>query len=93
MLAVRKPRAGAVCPGNLLESLPCSEGRNRRFKQVARSRRTNEEQVRRTFIGRVPMKRARLSADATMVVVLLSSHQLSSIACPALNVTGQQAAH
>jgi sorbitol-6-phosphate 2-dehydrogenase len=83
-------RVNAICPGNLLDSPLWIEGPNGLFKQYARNRGINEEQVRQTYIDQVPIKRGCTYADVCNVVVFLASDQSSYMTGQAINVTGGQ---
>ena len=80
-------RVNSVCPGNLLDSPLWSDSL---FKQYAANRGITEEEVRRQYIDKVPMKRGCTYQDVTNVVVFLASDQAGYMTGQAINVTGGQ---
>jgi len=80
-------RVNSVCPGNLLDSPLWSDSL---FKQYAANRGITEEEVRRQYVDKVPMKRGCTYQDVTNVVVFLASDQAGYMTGQAINVTGGQ---
>jgi len=80
-------RVNAICPGNLLDS-PLWV--NSLYKQYAEKLGVSEEEVRQSYIDKVPMKRGCTYDDVSNMVVFLSSDQSSYMTGQALNVTGGQ---
>jgi sorbitol-6-phosphate 2-dehydrogenase len=83
-------RVNAICPGNLLDSPLWTEGPNSLFKQYARKWGITEEEVRKKYVGQVPMQRGCTYDDVCNVVVFLASDQASYMTGQAINVTGGQ---
>ncbi|HIJ66412.1 MAG TPA: sorbitol-6-phosphate dehydrogenase [Candidatus Hydrogenedentes bacterium] len=88
--ATQRVRVNAVCPGNLLDSPLWIESL---FRQYARNQGISEEEVRRRYIEKVPMKRPCTYDDVTNVVVFLASDESSYMTGQAINVTGGQEMH
>jgi sorbitol-6-phosphate 2-dehydrogenase len=86
-LAEDNVRVNAVCPGNLLDS-PLWV--NSLFKQYARTQGISEEEVRRKYVDKVPMKRGCTYDDVCNVVVFLASDESGYMTGQAVNVTGGQ---
>lgn len=85
--AERGIRVNAVCPGNLLDSPLWVDNL---FKQYAANQGISEEEVRRRYIEKVPMKRPCVYRDVTNAVVFLASDESSYMTGQAINVTGGQ---
>ena len=80
-------RVNAVCPGNMLDS-PLWV--NSLYKQYSEKLGIPEEEVRKQYINKVPMKRGCSYENVADLVVFLASDQSSYITGQAMNVTGGQ---
>lgn len=83
-------RVNAICPGNLLDSPLWNEGPNSLFKQYARNQGITEEEVRKKYLGQVPLGRGCSYDDVANVMVFLASEEASYMTGQAINVTGGQ---
>ena len=87
-------RCNAICPGNLLDSPLWTDPEKGLFVQYLRAGKVagakNIEDVRRTYVDRVPMKRGCSYDDVCNAVVFFASDQSSYITGVALSVTGGQ---
>jgi sorbitol-6-phosphate 2-dehydrogenase len=88
--AEKNVRVNSICPGNLLNS-PLWV--NSLFKQYARNQNKTEEEIRKTYIDRVPLGRSCEYEDIENMVVFLASELSSYMTGQALNVTGGQIMH
>ncbi len=86
-LACYNIRVNAICPGNLLDS-PLWV--NSLFKQYAKNQGITEEEVRKKYIGQVPLKRSCTYDDVANVMVFLAGGESSYMTGQAINVTGGQ---
>jgi len=83
-------RVNAVCPGNMLDS-PLWV--NSLYEQYSKKLGIPEEEVRKQYINKVPMKRGCSYENVADLVVFLASDQSSYITGQAMNVTGGQLMH
>jgi sorbitol-6-phosphate 2-dehydrogenase len=83
-------RVNAVCPGNLLDSPLWVDSL---YEQYARNRGLTEEEVRQSYMEKVPLGRGCSYEDVANVVVFLASDQSSYMTGQAINVTGGQEMH
>jgi sorbitol-6-phosphate 2-dehydrogenase len=83
-------RVNAICPGNMLDS-PLWV--NSLYKQYSKTRGISEEEVRRYYINKVPMKRGCTYEDVCNVLVFLASGQSNYMTGQSINVTGGQEMH
>lgn len=83
-------RVNAVCPGNMLDS-PLWV--NSLYKQYSKKLGIPEEEVRKQYINKVPMKRGCSYENVADLVVFLASDQSGYITGQAMNVTGGQIMH
>lgn len=87
-------RCNAVCPGNLLDSPLWTDPEHGLFVQYLRAGKvpgaTSVEDVRRAYVGQVPMGRGCSYDDVCNAVVFLASDQSSYVTGIALSVTGGQ---
>lgn len=87
-------RCNAICPGNLLDSPLWTDPEHGLFVQYLQAGKvpgaTSLEDVRRAYVGQVPMGRGCSYDDVSNAVVFLASDQSSYITGIALSVTGGQ---
>jgi sorbitol-6-phosphate 2-dehydrogenase len=87
-------RCNAICPGNLLDSPLWTHPEKGLFVQYLRAGKVpgakTVEDVRRAYVGQVPMKRGCSYDDVCNAVVFLASDQSSYITGISLSVTGGQ---
>jgi sorbitol-6-phosphate 2-dehydrogenase len=83
-------RVNAVCPGNLLDS-PLWV--NSLYKQYSEKLGIPEEEVRKLYENKVPMKKGCTFDNVADLVMFLSSEKASYITGQAMNVTGGQIMH
>jgi sorbitol-6-phosphate 2-dehydrogenase len=83
-------RVNAICPGNLLDSPLWNDGPNCLFQQYARNQGITVEEVRKKYLGQVPMGRGCTYDDVANVMVFLASEDASYMTGQAINVTGGQ---
>ena len=83
-------RVNAICPGNLLDSPLWNEGPNCLFQQYARNQGITVEEVRKKYLGQVPLARGCSYDDVANVMVFLASEDASYMTGQAINVTGGQ---
>jgi sorbitol-6-phosphate 2-dehydrogenase len=89
-LAEHGIRVNAICPGNLLDSPLWNEGPNSLFQQYARNQGITVEEVRKKYLGQVPLGRGCSYEDVANVLVFLASEESSYMTGQAINVTGGQ---
>ena len=80
-------RVNAICPGNMLDSPLWT---NSLYKQYSKKLGIPEEEVRKQYINKVPMKRGCSYENVADLVVFLASEHSSYITGQAMNVTGGQ---
>ncbi|MGE5615031.1 MAG: sorbitol-6-phosphate dehydrogenase [Bacillota bacterium] len=80
-------RVNAICPGNLMDS-PLWTGSL--YEQYARNQGITVEEVRKKYLGQVPLGRGCEYEDVANVMVFLASDQASYMTGQAINVTGGQ---
>lgn len=80
-------RVNAICPGNLMDS-PLWTGSL--YEQYARNQGITVEEVRRKYLGQVPLGRGCEYEDVANVMVFLASDSTSYMTGQAINVTGGQ---
>jgi len=87
-------RVNAICPGNLLDSPLWTDPQQGLFVQYLRAGKVpgaqTVEDVRRHYIGQVPLGRGCTYDDVCNVLVFLASDQASYMTGQAINVTGGQ---
>lgn len=83
-------RVNAICPGNLLNSPLWNDGPNALFRQYAANQGITEEEVRRKYLGQVPLGRSCEYEDIANVMVFLASDESGYMTGQAINVTGGQ---
>ncbi len=83
-------RVNAVCPGNLLDS-PLWV--NSLYKQYSEKLGIPEEEVRKLYENKVPMKKGCTFDNVADLVMFLASEKASYITGQAMNVTGGQIMH
>jgi len=83
-------RVNAICPGNLLDSPLWNEGPNSLYQQYARNQGITVEEVRKKYLGQVPLGRGCSYDDVANAMVFLASDQASYMTGQAINVTGGQ---
>jgi sorbitol-6-phosphate 2-dehydrogenase len=88
--AERNIRVNAVCPGNLLDSPLWVDSL---YEQYSARLGVSEEEVRRLYIEKAPMKRGCTYRDVINVVVFLASEESSYMTGQGINVTGGQEMH
>lgn len=86
-LAEEGIRVNAICPGNLLDS-PLWV--NSLYEQYAKNQGITEEEVRKKYENKVPMKKGCAYEDVANVMVFLASEKSSYMTGQAINVTGGQ---
>jgi sorbitol-6-phosphate 2-dehydrogenase len=86
-LAPDNIRINAVCPGNLLDSPLWKESL---FDQYAKKWGISKAEVRKKYIGQVPLGRGCTYDDVCNVVSFLASDEASYMTGQAINVTGGQ---
>jgi sorbitol-6-phosphate 2-dehydrogenase len=89
-LAEYNIRVNAICPGNLLDSPLWNEGPNCLFEQYAKNQGITKEEVRKKYLGQVPLGRGCSYADVANAMIFLASDQASYMTGQAINVTGGQ---
>ena len=85
--AEKNIRVNSVCPGNLLDSPLWVEVL---YKEYAKNYGITEQEVRKMYTDKVPMKRGCTYRDVGNVVVFLASDASSYMTGQAINVTGGQ---
>lgn len=83
-------RVNAVCPGNLLDS-PLWV--NSLYKQYSEKLGIPEEEVRKLYENKVPMKKGCTYDNVADMVMFLASDKASYVTGQAMNVTGGQIMH
>lgn len=83
-------RVNAICPGNLLDSPLWNDGPNSLFQQYARNQGITVEEVRKKYLGQVPLGRGCAYDDVANVMVFLASEDAGYMTGQAINVTGGQ---
>ncbi len=86
-LAEHGIRVNAICPGNLLDSPLWVDSL---YEQYARNQGITEEEVRKKYVGQVPLGRGCTYEDVANVMVFLASDEASYMTGQAINVTGGQ---
>jgi sorbitol-6-phosphate 2-dehydrogenase len=87
-------RCNSICPGNLLESPLWTDPEKGLFKQYLDTGKVEGaesiDDVRKSYVNQVPMKRGCTYEDIGNVVVFLASDQSAYMTGQAINVTGGQ---
>jgi sorbitol-6-phosphate 2-dehydrogenase len=83
-------RVNAICPGNLLDSPLWNDGPNSLFQQYSKNQGISVEEVRKKYLGQVPLGRGCAYEDVANVMVFLASEQANYMTGQAINVTGGQ---
>lgn len=86
-LAEYNIRVNAICPGNLLDSPLWVDSL---YEQYAKNQGITVEEVRRKYLGQVPLGRGCTYDDVANVMVFLASDEASYMTGQAINVTGGQ---
>ncbi|HRT82807.1 MAG TPA: sorbitol-6-phosphate dehydrogenase [Oscillospiraceae bacterium] len=86
-LAEYNIRVNAICPGNLLDSPLWVDSL---YEQYARNQGITVEEVRKKYLGQVPLGRGCTYDDVANVLVFLASDEASYMTGQAINVTGGQ---
>jgi NAD(P)-dependent dehydrogenase (short-subunit alcohol dehydrogenase family) len=80
-------RVNAICPGNLLDSPLWVDSL---YEQYAKNQGITVEEVRKKYLGQVPLGRGCSYDDVANVMVFLASDEASYMTGQAINVTGGQ---
>lgn len=80
-------RVNAVCPGNLFDSPLWQE---KLFIEYARNQGLTVEEVKKKYLGKVPLGRGCQYEDVASVVVFLAGPEAGYMTGQAINVTGGQ---
>lgn len=88
-LAEYNIRVNAICPGNLLDS-PLWTSPGGLYEQYARNQGISVEEIRKKYLGQVPLSRGCHYDDVANVMVFLASDEASYMTGQAINVTGGQ---
>jgi sorbitol-6-phosphate 2-dehydrogenase len=83
-------RVNSICPGNLLDSPLWNEGPNSLFQQYSKNQGISVDEVRKKYLGQVPLGRSCTYDDVANVMVFLASNDSSYMTGQAINVTGGQ---
>ncbi len=86
-LAEYNIRVNAICPGNLLDSPLWVDSL---YEQYAKNQGITVEEVRKKYLGQVPLGRGCSYDDVANVMVFLASDEASYMTGQAINVTGGQ---
>jgi sorbitol-6-phosphate 2-dehydrogenase len=80
-------RVNSVCPGNLLDGTLWQDSL---YEQYARTQGLTVEEVKKKYLGQVPLGRGCAYQDVANVVAFLASDESSYMTGQAINVTGGQ---
>ena len=80
-------RVNAICPGNLLDSPLWVDSL---YEQYAKNQGLTKEEVKKKYMGQVPLGRGCTYEDVANVMVFLLSDNASYMTGQAINVTGGQ---